>query len=95
MEDEFCQIESGLFYPEINLNKCESDGRCVKVCPKNVLEMNEISESEYKNLSFIGKLKTKAHGRIKVFAVRAEDCKACGECVKICPEKAIKLVKAV
>ncbi len=89
----FFVLESGLFYPEINLNKCEGDVGCVKVYPKNVLEMKEISESEYKNLSFIGKLKTKSYGRTKAFVAFPALRQARGECVKICPGKAIKLKK--
>ena len=94
MENDNCEIQAGIYIPVINLSKCESDGRCVKVCPKNVLAMKEISEDEFKNLSFIGKLKTKAHGRIKAYAKKTDECRACGECIKVCPEKAIKLIKS-
>ena len=89
--DDNCEIESGMYIPFINLNKCESDGLCVKVCPKNVLAMKEMSKEEYDHLTFIGKLKTKAHGRIKAYSINSDKCRACGECVKVCPEKAIKL----
>ena len=85
-------MNSRVFAPVINLNKCESDGRCISVCPNNVLVMQEISDADFQNLSFIGKLKTKAHGRKKAVVQQPNDCIACGECVKICPEKAIKLV---
>lgn len=93
MENNNCEIEAGIYIPIINLNKCESDGSCVNVCPKNVLAMKDISNEEYNGLSFIGKLKTKAHGKIKAYAINPDECRACGECVKICPEKAIKLHK--
>lgn len=89
------EIQAGIFVPVINLSKCESDGRCVLVCPQNVLIMQDISNAEYHNLSFIGKLKTKAHGRKKAIVQHPNECIACGECIKICPEKAIKLVKRV
>lgn len=95
MENNNCLIQAGIHIPVINLSKCESDGRCVNVCPKTVLAMKEISNAEFKNLSFIGKLKTKAHGRIKAYAKNPEECRACGECIKVCPEKAIKLIKSI
>ena len=87
------EIKAGVYAPIINLGKCESDGRCVEVCPNDVLTMRDISDTEYNTLSFIGKLKTKAHGRKKAMVLNPNDCIACGECVKICPEKAIKLQK--
>ena len=93
MESNKKEIQAGVYAPIINLDKCESDGHCISVCPNDVLIPKDLSEAEYKTLSFIGKLKTKAHGRKKAVVINPNDCIACGECVKICPEKAIKLTK--
>lgn len=90
---ENCKDELGLLMPVINLNACEGKGPCVDVCPYEVLDMQPISDEQFADLSFIGKLKTRVHGREKAFAVYAERCQACGLCVTACPEKAIKLVR--
>lgn len=79
--------------PKINWNKCESDGICVEKCPHDVLEMIEITQSQYSELSFFGKLRIKAHGKRKAASVNPENCQVCGICVKVCPHKAIKLVQ--
>ncbi len=90
-----CNPQAGQVLPEINLSKCEGKRDCVSVCPYNVFEMQEITSEQYKTLSFTGKVKTLFHGRKKAFAVRSSACQACGLCVTACPEKAIKLVKAL
>lgn len=79
--------------PIINWNRCESDEICVKACPSAVLEMNKISDEEYSNLSFGGKLKTRFHGKEKAMVANPDNCIGCGKCVKVCPENAIKLIK--
>ena len=89
-----CKDEAGKLIPVINLNTCEGKGPCIEVCPYDVFEMKPITEEQYSGLSWIGKLKTKVHGREKAFVVNAELCHACGLCVTACPEKAIKLKKA-
>ena len=78
--------------PVINLNKCQSDGICVNSCTSQALGMKEITDIEFSNLSFIGKLKTMFHGREKAMLLDPENCIGCGKCAKICPEKAIKLI---
>ena len=88
-----CKEEAGLLVPVIDLNKCEAKGPCVEVCPYNVLEMKPISETDFKSLSFIGRLKTRVHGKEKAYAINPDMCHACGLCVTACPEKAIRLRK--
>jgi NAD-dependent dihydropyrimidine dehydrogenase PreA subunit len=78
--------------PVINLNKCQSDGKCVNSCTSQALGMKEITEFEFSHLSIIGKLKTRFHGREKAMVLYPENCIGCGKCAKICPEKAIKPV---
>ncbi|MGP8215366.1 MAG: ferredoxin family protein [Bacteroidia bacterium] len=90
---ENCKDEAGQLIPVVDFNKCESKGPCITECPYDVFEMKEISNEEYSSLSFIGKLKTRYHGREKAVVVRPEQCHACGLCVTSCPEHAIKLKK--
>jgi NAD-dependent dihydropyrimidine dehydrogenase PreA subunit len=91
----FCKHLPGKLMPKINFSACESKMDCIKVCPYNVFEMQEITPVQYKALSFTGKIKTMFHGRKKAFAVRPEACHACGLCITACPEKAITLVNAL
>ena len=76
----------------INMNKCQSDEICVNACTSRILCMKKITDIEFSNLSFIGKLKTMFHGREKAMLLDPENCIGCVKCAKICPEKAIKLV---
>lgn len=90
-----CKDEARKLMPVVNLNSCEGKGPCIEVCPYDVFEMKPISDEQYTELSWIGKLKTKVHGREKAFVVNAGLCHACGLCVTACPEKAIKLQKQI
>lgn len=91
---DHCKDETGKLIPVVNFNSCEGKGPCIEVCPYDVFEMKPISREQYKSLSWIGKLKTKAHGSQKAFVINGELCHSCGLCVTACPEKAIKLQKA-
>jgi NAD-dependent dihydropyrimidine dehydrogenase PreA subunit len=42
----------------------------------------------------IAELKNRVHGGRVSYTSNADQCRACGLCVKACPEHAIKLVKA-
>lgn len=86
-----CKPESNRYRPVIDLNKCESDGRCVKVCPKEVLIMKEMTSEENSRLKLKGKLKTLVHGKLKASVLNPDACQACGDCMRVCPENAIKL----
>ncbi len=88
-----CKEESGTLVPVVNFNSCEGKGPCIEVCPYDVFIMQALSDEEFGELSFIGKLKTRVHGMEKAFAIHADMCHACGLCVTACPEKAIKLIK--
>lgn len=78
--------------PIVNFSKCEAKGPCVEVCPYDVFEIQNITESDYNDLTFVGKLKTYIHGKKKAYTVNADKCKGCGLCISACPEKAITLV---
>jgi 4Fe-4S ferredoxin len=91
MTEDACKKESGILMPIINLSKCEGKEPCVTICPYNVLEMQRITESDYNQLTFKGKLKTFIHGKNKAYLVKPDQCHSCGLCVTACPENAIKL----
>jgi ferredoxin len=54
--------------------------------------VRRINDEDFFLLSFLGKLKSRAHGRLSAYTPQANLCQACGLCVVACPEKAITLV---
>ena len=87
-----CSPEAGRVAPVIDRGRCEAKADCVRVCPYQVFEVRKLTPEERRGVPFIGKLKLFAHGGKQAFAVRADECHACGLCVTACPEKAIRLV---
>lgn len=92
---EKCRAEPGKFLPVINQSKCEGKRDCVEVCPYDVFEVRKIDEDDFQKLSFFGKMKSRAHGKMMAYTPRADLCQACGLCVVACPEKAITLKSPV
>ncbi len=88
-----CNAEPGTYVPAIDHARCEGKKDCVRVCPYDVFEVRRIDDADFDALSFLARLKSRAHRRQTAYAVRADQCRACGQCVKACPEKAIKLRK--
>jgi 4Fe-4S ferredoxin len=84
--------EAGAYRPVVNRNACEGKRDCVAVCPYDVFEVRQIDDEDFSSLSFLGKLKSRAHGRLTAYTPHADLCQACGLCVVACPEKAITLV---
>lgn len=89
-----CDKQAGRMVPVVDRNRCEARADCVSICPYQVFEIRALTGEERKGLSLPGRLKLLAHGGKQAFALRAEACRACGLCVKACPEKAITLVPA-
>jgi 4Fe-4S ferredoxin len=87
-----CAAEAGSYRPVIDRNACEGKRDCVEVCPYDVFEVRQIEDEDFSSLSFLGKLKSRAHGRQTAYTPHADLCQACGLCVVACPEKAITLV---
>ncbi|MEQ1507321.1 MAG: ferredoxin family protein [Myxococcota bacterium] len=83
--------EPGRVVPVIDRNRCEGKEDCVRVCPYAVFEIRVLDRDQRRALSFVGRLKAWAHGNRQAFAVRADQCHACGLCVTACPERAIGL----
>jgi NAD-dependent dihydropyrimidine dehydrogenase PreA subunit len=77
--------------PVIDRNRCEGKEDCVKVCPCDVFEVRRMDEADFAGLGFLGKWKSRAHGRRSAYTPRADACEACGLCVTACPEQAIRL----
>jgi len=86
--------EPGVVRPVVDFNRCEGKDACAQACPYDVFDVRKIDRSDYQRLSFIAKIKNRVHGGMVAYTPRADQCRACGLCVKACPERAIKLVKA-
>jgi NAD-dependent dihydropyrimidine dehydrogenase PreA subunit len=90
---EKCQAPPAKYAPVIDRNKCEGKADCVAVCPYNVFEVRRIDDADFDALGFLGKLKSRAHGRKTAYTPNADACQACGLCVVACPEDAITLTQ--
>jgi NAD-dependent dihydropyrimidine dehydrogenase PreA subunit len=88
---EDCKAAPASFAPAIDRGKCEGKNDCVEVCPYAVFEVRRIDDADFAKLSFLGKMKSRAHGRKTAYTPNADACQACGLCVVACPEKAITL----
>ncbi len=90
-----CDKQAGRMVPIIDRNRCEARADCVSICPYQVFEIRSLTVAERKDLSLPARLKLFVHGGKQAFALHAEACRACGLCVRACPEKAITLHPAV
>lgn len=88
-----CKAEPGIFIPVVNAMRCEGKGDCAVVCPYDVFEIGRMPDEQFASMPTLVKFKLWAHGRKTAFTPNADACKACGACVKACPEKAITLGK--
>jgi NAD-dependent dihydropyrimidine dehydrogenase PreA subunit len=91
---EDCRAPSGVYVPQVNRNRCEGKRDCVEVCPEDVFTVRRMDAADFTQLTLVGKLKSLAHRRQTAYALRGDQCRACGLCVVACPEKAIELVRA-
>ncbi len=62
--------------------------------PYDVFEVRKIAKEDYRHLTFVGKIKNRVHRGMVAYTPNADQCRACGLCLKACPEGAIKLAKA-
>jgi 4Fe-4S ferredoxin len=88
-----CKHPPGFFEPVIDRNRCEGKGSCVAACPHDVLVMGVLTKADRGQLTLKGRIKGFAHGYQQAFALAPERCRGCGDCVKVCPEKAITLTR--
>jgi 4Fe-4S ferredoxin len=91
MTDVNCKEPQGKFIPIVDFSRCEAKGPCTQVCPYDVFEIRTIEPSDYAKLGLLSKLKNRIHGGKVSYTPRADQCQACGLCIKACPEHAIKL----
>jgi NAD-dependent dihydropyrimidine dehydrogenase PreA subunit len=89
-----CHAEPAKYLPVVDRGRCEGKSDCAEVCPLDVFDVRTIRDEDFAALSFLQKLKSRAHGKKTAYATRAASCKACGLCVVACPEDAITLVLA-
>jgi NAD-dependent dihydropyrimidine dehydrogenase PreA subunit len=88
-----CKQPPGRFEPKIDRNRCEGKGPCVSACPHAVLAIGALTQGQRQQLSWVGRIKAFAHGGRQAFSIHADRCHACGDCVRVCPEQAITLVR--
>jgi NAD-dependent dihydropyrimidine dehydrogenase PreA subunit len=90
---EQCRAETASHTPVIDRSRCEGKAECIAVCPYDVFEVRRMDEADFEQLSFFGRLKSRAHRRMTAYTPRADACRACGLCVVVCPENAISLLR--
>ena len=88
---EECRGEPGKVAPIVDRNRCEGKQDCVRVCPYHVFEVRALDAADRQGLSWIGRLKSWAHGYRQAYVVRPDDCHACQLCIEACPEDALRL----
>lgn len=89
---EKCRAAPASYEPQIDRGRCEGKAECAAVCPYDVFEVRRIDDADFNALSFLGRLKSRVHGRLTAYMPRASACQACGLCVVACPERAITLI---
>ena len=86
-----CRGEPGKVAPVVDRNRCEAKADCVDVCPYDVFEIRPLAPADRAGLSWIGRLKTWAHGGKQAYVAQPDACRACSLCVESCPEDALRL----
>ena len=86
-----CKGEAGKVAPVVDRNRCEAKGDCVDVCPYDVFEIRPLAPEDRAGQSWLGRLKTWAHGGKQAYVARPEACRACSLCIEACPEDALQL----
>jgi NAD-dependent dihydropyrimidine dehydrogenase PreA subunit len=96
------RVEPGLFVPTVDRTRCEggyhgacaeAGSPCIQACPSSVLEIRRLTAEDRRRLSIGERLRAWVHGNQQPYAVRADQCTACAECVKACPQHVIKLTR--
>ena len=90
---ETCRPDGGELAPVIDLARCEGKADCLRVCPYDVFEVRVATPAERRGIGLLAQVKSMVHWHKKAFAIRLDQCHACGLCVTACPETAIRLLK--
>ncbi len=88
-----CKQDAGIFAPVIDRTRCEAKEDCVEACPYDVFEVRKLADEDKHAIPLVARVKAWVHGNRQAFAIRADECHACGLCVIACPEHAIKLMR--
>jgi NAD-dependent dihydropyrimidine dehydrogenase PreA subunit len=75
----------------VNRNRCEAKHDCVDVCPYDVFVVRVLTREERVGVSIAVGSTSSLTGAVRRSSARPEACHACGLCVTMCPERAIKL----
>jgi 4Fe-4S ferredoxin len=86
-----CRGEPGKVAPIVDRNRCEAKADCVDVCPYDVFEIRPLAAEDRVGLTWIGRMKTWAHGGKQAYVVQPDECRACSLCIEACPEDALRL----
>ena len=78
----------------IERNRCEGKGDCALVCPEAVFAIGTLPVDLRAGLSLKGKISGFAHRWQQALLINVDACRACGLCVKTCPESALTLARA-
>ena len=90
---EVCRAAPGAWVPVVDRGRCEGKGDCTQVCPYDVFEVRRMTDADFAALSWLGRVKSRIHGRKTAYTPRADACLACRLCVVACPEHAVTLVQ--
>ncbi len=72
-------ISTSRFLPKIDLSKCNGCGKCVDICPVNVMALVSANDPHNKHR--------------KMAILDEENCLGCGVCARVCPRQCIRLVE--
>jgi len=75
----------------LNKKKCTACGDCAAVCPRNILEIREISSAVKQSMTFFQKMDALYHKNKTLTVISPEKCLGCGECLTACRHHAIFL----
>lgn len=74
--------------PEVNLDKCDGCGICVKFCPEATMELVERCPLRKETQKSQAAEKSR-----EVVQIDYDYCKGCGVCAAVCPVRAIIMKK--